>query len=111
MILFNTTFIIDITSPPEPFLDWARKEYIPAALESPGVAGHTLALIDSPDEATRSYALQLVMAEEAAAAVWETTAEPLRHRLESIYGKGKILWFSTYMDILSHSFRPLDTSI
>lgn len=109
MILFNTTFVIDIHSPAEPFIDWANKTYIPAALASPGVAGYTLALIDGPDDQTRSYALQLVMAEEAAAAVWETTAEPLRRALEARYGRGRIVWFSTYMDILSHSFRSLDT--
>ncbi len=104
MILFNTTFIFDINSSPEAFLDWARRRYIPAALSSPGIDSHLLARIDNPaDEGTFSYALQLVMADEAAAALWDGTADELRSDLERLYGKGRVVWFSTYMDIVSRS--------
>jgi len=105
MILFNTTFILDAAADATPFERWAKELYIPAALRSPGVRSHTLALIAPPqggaETDTRSYAMQFVMDEEAAAAVWEETASRLRSEIEKIYGRGRIVWFSTYMDILS----------
>ncbi len=104
MILYNTTFIFDAGADPGVFLDWARLRYIPAALSSPGIESHLLALIDNPAaEGTRSYALQLVMADEAAAALWDGTADELRSALEAAYGKGRVVWFSTFMDIISRS--------
>lgn len=108
MILFNTTFILESTSDPGPFLGWASERYIPAALASPGIGGHTLALIATPpEEGTRSYALQLVMADEAAVALWDDTAAALRSELERAYGSGRVVWFSTYMEIVSLSFPSL----
>ncbi|MCM1028181.1 MAG: DUF4286 family protein [Pseudoflavonifractor sp.] len=108
MILFNTTFILDPKAAPEMFLEWANRLYIPAAMASPGVKGHTMALVNAPHDDSRNYAIQFVMEEEAAAAVWETTAEPLRHELEKLYGHGHVVWFSTYMDVISHSWQPGD---
>lgn len=105
MILYNTTFIIDASAPADPFEQWARQRYIPAAMASPGVTGHTLALIANPDGVTdtRSYAVQFTADDEAAVAVWETTAAPLREEIERIYGHGRIVWFATYMDVLSEA--------
>lgn len=105
MILFNTTFAIDASADPTPFERWAKEVYIPAAMQSPGVRSHTLALIAPPpgdDGCARSYAMQFVMDEEGAAAVWEETASRLRAEIEKLYGgPGRVVWFSTYMDILS----------
>lgn len=109
MILYNTTFVIDLNASPDHLMAWAEREYIPAAMASPGVAAHTFALIDTPaEQGTRAYALQFLMADEAAAAVWETTAAPLRSRLEALYGKGRVVWFSTYMDIISQSSQSIN---
>ena len=100
----NTTFILEAEADPQPFLDWARHRYIPAALASPGIDSHLLAHIDNPaDGSTRSYALQLVLEDETAAALWEGTAEALRSSLEKIYGRGHVVWFSTFMEIISRS--------
>lgn len=104
MILYNTTFIFEAGARPEPFLEWAERRYIPAALSSPGIDSHLLALIDNPaDETTRSYALQLTIADETAAALWDASASELRADLESIYGKGHVVWFSTFMEVISRS--------
>lgn len=104
MILYNTTFILEASASPDFLTEWAKALYIPAALASPGIRSHTFALIATPgNDETRSYAIQFMADDEAAVAVWEESAARFRTELEKHYGHGHVVWFSTYMDVLSHS--------
>lgn len=102
MILFNTTYIIDLTTSPEPFLSWALNRYIPKSRTFPGIDRHILARIDNPaDEGVISYALQFVAADEATLDRWEDASEELRRELVHLYDDGRILSFSTRMPVIS----------
>ena len=101
MIQLNTTFCVD-PSVENSFLAWVRETYIPDAVASGIFSSPRLLRIEhevQPDALT--YAVQLTAEHEADARLWHDTGRgfSLRSDIMNRYPQ-KVLFFSTFMDIL-----------
>lgn len=102
MILYNTTFVVDIQVI-EPFRSWVLSTFIPRALES-GVFFDPLFTKIVPqlpqDETSESFAVQFKAQEMVDAQNWnDTVSLRLVGDIQNVY-RDSVLAFSTFMEII-----------
>lgn len=102
MILFNTTFVVDLTISRQ-FLSWVKSTFIPEALSSGIFEAPLLTRILSqegePSEA-ESFALQFKSRSLAEVRQWQQEIFPALYQVIAEKHPGAVLPFSTYMEIL-----------
>ena len=102
MILFNTTFIVDVSAK-APFISWARNTLIPEAVASGIFTDPLMTRILPPDDEpceSESFAVQLKAESEDAVKSWQEKNFPsLFLPLAEEYPQS-VLPFSTFMEII-----------
>ena len=103
MLLFNTTYFVDLSSE-SGFLHFLQEEFIPRALSDGLLKAPRLCRID-PDttDAGLRFSLQFETADHTTLSVWkDSTGKDLSNRITTRFGE-LVLSFSTTMELL-----PLD---
>ncbi|MBQ8773450.1 MAG: DUF4286 family protein [Muribaculaceae bacterium] len=99
MILLNTTFHVE-KSIEKDFINWVKTTYIPVALSSGIVKDALFTRILAESEGGTAYAVQFKSIDIATAEQWhDTDAQKLKSDISQRWGQ-RILYFSTYMDII-----------